>query len=66
MGERCDGVHVICDAIAGGLGGEFVSVVLGELIYANGPNLVKVWSLLGLASHSRMAGSTVPVHFIVA
>ena len=33
MGKRCDDVHVICDAIAGGLGGEFASVVLGELSY---------------------------------
>ena len=33
MGERCDYVHVIFDAIAGGLAGEFASVVLGELSY---------------------------------
>ena len=33
MGERSDGVNVICDAIAGGLGSEFVGVVLGKLFY---------------------------------
>ena len=33
MGERCDGVHMICNAIAGGLGGEFACGGLGELFY---------------------------------
>ena len=33
MGERCDGVHMICDAIAGSLGSEFACGGLGELFY---------------------------------
>ena len=33
VGERCGCVHMIFDAIAGGLASEFASVVLGELSY---------------------------------
>ena len=33
IGERCGSVHVICDAIAGSLGGEFACGGLRELFY---------------------------------
>ena len=33
IGERCSSVHVICDAIAGSLGGEFACGGLRELLY---------------------------------
>ena len=33
MGDRCDSVHVICNAVASSLGGEFACGGLGELFY---------------------------------
>ena len=33
IGERCDGVHVLCNAITGSLSSEFVCGSFGELFH---------------------------------
>ena len=62
MGERCDDVHVICDAKAGSLGGEFASVVLGELFYDEWVKLGESLVALGFGfpfSNCRVEGAGV-------
>ena len=66
VGERCDGVHVICDAIAGSLGGEFACGGLGELFYNEWAKFGESLVALGFGFPFLDGRSKVPVHLTAA
>ena len=60
--ERCDSAHVICNAIAGGLGSEFASVVLCKPLYNEWAKLGESLVAFGFGFPFSDGGLKVSVH----